>query len=512
MLQTLVFIFFAFALYVLIARVFFGLPDRPEPSRDQPSTDLSTSLLSTGIKKLNAQHEHLSGIKILDRGIDAFVARMALIQGAERSIDLQYYIWHKDITGLMLLTALKEAANRGVRVRLLVDDNGISGMDEIFSELNQHPRVDVRLYNPFVLRNFKILNFTFDFFRLNRRMHNKSLVVDDVVAISGGRNIGDEYFGIGENTQFVDLDILTIGQVIPAFIDHFNLFFNSDSAYPIDTLIKHENNTSSQLDTESDMIKTSRHYDSYLKAINANKLVDEIINNTIHIEWVEVTMTADDPGKTTGSHQQSDLMVSRLTDILDKPNLKLDIVSPYFVPGDAIDMFLNLESEGVNVRILTNSFEATDVIPVHSGYAKYRKKLLSSGAELYELKSDITKDKDTIGLMGSSASSLHAKTFAVDESLVFIGSFNFDPRSTMLNTEMGVLIKSPNLAKAIHRHFDDDLNHHTYHLSLDKNREVVWFEQSAGGETTVYHDDPNASGMQKFMIKLLGILPINWLL
>ncbi len=499
---------------IVVARWVFKLPVVDHSTDLKPTSVLADTYLSQQFKPVNANHQGLTGIKVLSDGMDAFTIRMFLIKHAMQSIDAQYYIWHKDLTGLLLLSALKEAADRGVQVRLLLDDNGIDGLDEIIAELNQHPLIDIRLYNPFMIRGFKVINFTFDFFRLNRRMHNKALIVDGVAAVSGGRNIGDQYFGTGEHAQFVDLDILTVGQVIPSMLENFAVFFNSEVSIPAE-LILHPTPSGTQFYHLANALSPfvdSEQFASYTSDIKSSQFLLDILNGQFIDEWTKVTMISDDPRKTLGIHYEDELMVTRLNAILDSPETKIDVVSPYFVPGDGVEVFTNLQAKGVNVRILTNAFEATDVVPVHSGYAKYRQQLLAAEVQLFELKAhQINKDKG-LGIVGSSASSLHAKTFAVDEQLTFIGSFNFDPRSTMLNTEMGVLIKSEKLANRIHQHFDDKLPNDAYTLSLNEANKIIWREKVSESTYLEHSNDPNSTWQQRAFIKLLGLLPIQSLL
>lgn len=505
------------AFYVVIARLIFKLPKIYHCHQEIDITPKKHSTLAEKIKLLASDHQGKSGIRVLLDGTDAFTMRMELINQAERSIEAQYYIWHKDLSGLMILSALKQAADRGVKVRLLMDDHGNEGLDNILSELNQHKMIDIRLYNPFVLRSFKLINFTFDFFRLNRRMHNKVMIVDNVAAISGGRNIGDEYFSTGDNAQFVDLDVLTIGEVLPSMVENFDLFYHSQVSVPVHRLINPDRskNKPNYLMDSFEIFKHSDQYNVFLKAIKSSKISRDIQNGQVINEWTNVTMISDDPRKSQGIHREDELMITRLISILKSPREKIDIITPYFVPGDdGLRLFKYLESQAVNVRVLTNAFEATDVMPVHSGYTKYRLKLLKLGVSLFEFKAKQSNqnEKKYMGFMGSSASSLHAKTFAVDNQTVFIGSFNFDPRSTMLNTEMGVLIESENIATNIHQHFDDSLDTTSYKLALTGENNIMWLETVDNAKAKEYTQDPKSTMAQRIVLKILGFLPIQWLL
>lgn len=500
-------------LYVLVARQLFSLP----ALQRQDSHSISADKTSDWAQFINAQaqqHPNLSGIKPLASGLDAFIMRLLLIEKARFSIDAQYYIWHHDLTGLWLLQALKNAADRGVRVRLLLDDNGIGGLDGIISELNQHELIDIRLYNPFVVRRFKLINFTWDFFRLNHRMHNKAMIVDGLAAIVGGRNIGDEYFNTGLNPHYNDLDVLTIGQVTPDIAANFDLFFNSQLAMPAQQIIEQVKGNNNLLEQALSPLKQSQQYHTYRQAVIDSELSQAIPNHELITTWSEVSLISDHPKKSLGIDRKDVLMVTRLISILESPQSQVDIVTPYFVPAKSVHLLANLTARGVKVRILTNSFEANDVIPVHAGYAKYRKPLLQAGVKLFELKTNhaIEENKADLGFMGSSGASLHAKTFAVDGRLVFIGSFNFDPRSARLNTEMGVVIDDPRLARDIHRHFQEDLHRQAYRLQLDDAGNIVWLEYQNPEHSVEYHKDPNSTALQRMMLTIIGWLPIQKLL
>lgn len=503
-----------FAIFVVVARQLFPLPTFQHQS---DSRSLPAPTFSPWAKYINTQaqqHPNLSGIKPLASGLDAFIMRLLLIKKAEVSIDAQYYIWHHDLTGLWLLQAIKEAADRGVRVRLLLDDNGIGGLDGIINQLNQHELIDIRLYNPFVFRRFKLINFTWDFFRLNHRMHNKAMIIDGLATIIGGRNIGDEYFNTGLNPHYNDLDVLTIGKVTADIADNFDLFYNSTLAIPAQHIINQTKVNKDLLGQAVTPLKQSQQYHTYRQAIINSELAQAIPNHDLVTTWSDVKLISDHPKKSLGSNRKDVLMVTRLSSILESPESKVDIVTPYFVPAKSVHLFANLAARGVKLRILTNSFEANDVIPVHAGYAKYRKPLLQAGIELYELKANhaIEENKADLGFLGSSSASLHAKTFAADDHLVFIGSFNFDPRSAHLNTEMGVVIDDPQLARDIHQHFQKDLHRQAYKLQLDEKGHITWLEYQSPGDTVEHHKDPNSTALQRMMLTLIGWLPIQKLL
>ena len=450
----------------------------------------------------------LTGVTPLGNGADAFATRIMLADAAVSSIDAQYYIWHGDLTGSLLLDALRRAADRGVRVRLLLDDNGTSGLDAEIAQLNVYPNVEVRLYNPFNLRRLKVLSYGFDFFRLNRRMHNKSFTVDGLATIVGGRNIGDEYFGIGATPLFVDLDVLAVGKIVPEVSVDFDRYWASPSAYPAGAIVKATGG-----DPISDRLARWRddpRFHQYKAILNASDIITPLSRGTLDLEWTDAVLVSDDPVKGQGAVPREDLLTGQLTRAVGSIERRIDGVTPYFVPTRAgVDAFAKLEARGIQVRMLTNSLEATDVLPVHSGYAKRREAMLASGVALYELRRLASPDTpDDLGVFGSSGASLHAKTFAVDGQRIFIGSFNFDPRSIQLNTEMGLLIDSEVLAKRLHAAFDDGFSGLAWRVEK-QNGKLVWADPATGVVTT---EEPGSSTFRNLALKLIGWLPVEWLL
>lgn len=457
----------------------------------------------------------LSGVLALDNAMDAFAARVLLIDAAERSIDIQYYIWRDDITGNLLLHALHKAAQRGVRVRLLLDDNGISGLDHKLAALNKQPGVEVRLFNPFPFRTWKQLGFITDFSRLNKRMHNKSLTVDGLLTIVGGRNVGDEYFGATQGVAFADLDVLATGPIVDDMSHDFDRYWNSESAYPVALLI--DTPTSDRVQAivhEEATTATIAQAQAYVQAVAQSSFIERLLAEQLNFLWVPVHIVSDDPAKVLDKAHQAGLLTSRLQAVLNQPELSVDIVSPYFVPTEqGVEILAALVRQGVQVRVLTNSLLATDVLPVHAGYAKYRVPMLKSGVSLYELRSEQnrTRPKEKAGLFGSSGTSLHAKTFAIDGKRVFVGSFNFDPRSARLNTELGFVIESPEMARAVAEAFDHGLREYAYQLGLNREQQLIWLEQTPEG-MNILSNEPGAGLWTCLYVGFLSLLPIEPLL
>jgi putative cardiolipin synthase len=455
-----------------------------------------------------------TGIHALPQPRDAFATRALLAGAADRSIDVQYYIWHDDEVGNLLFEALWHAAERGVRVRMLLDDMNTKGLDPVIAALDDHPNIEVRLYNPLVQRGFRVLNFVGDFERVNRRMHNKSFTVDNQVTVVGGRNIGNEYFAAGSGVLFADLDVVAVGAVVPAVSKQFDLYWNSPSAYPAKPFVGAGD--SSLLPAKFAGNRADPDAAAYIEAVRATPIVRDILDGRLTFEWTTARVVNDDPAKTLDTTARSDILLfPELVRAIGRPGKSLDLVTPYFVPGEGgTDALVHLAKDGIAVRILTNSLSASDVSAVHSGYAKRREALLRGGVKLYELKSTAARDAPDADMsVGSSASSgLHAKTFAVDRERVFVGSFNFDQRSARLNTEMGLVIDSSALAQRLADGFDRQVPIVAYEVRIgpDGNR-LQWIEHTPTGERR--HDiEPGTGWWERFKVNVLSVLPIEWLL
>lgn len=455
----------------------------------------------------------LSGVLPLLDGPQSFAARVALIRAADQALDVQYYIWHRDTTGLILLDELRQAAARGVRVRLLLDDNGIDGMDADLAALDALPGIEVRLFNPFMLRAFKPLGYVFDFARLNRRMHNKSLTADGAMSILGGRNIGDVYFGFGDGVQFLDSDVLVAGEAAQAIGRDFDAYWHSDSAHPVARIVDPAAEALPALIDDARRSAASDDGRVYFQRLADSPLARQLRSGELPMEWTAVTVISDDPAKGLGRAVERGLLFPRLIELVSRPDRSVDLVSAYFIPGKQFaDGMANLARHGVQVRILTNSQVATDVVLVHGAYARYRKRLLRAGVNLLELKPEFSPrdEPEQMGFAGSSSASLHSKVIGVDGERVFIGSYNFDPRSLFLNTEMGVLVESPRLAAALGTAFDERFGPISYRLELDARDELVWVE--GGAEPVVHATEPGTGPLSRLAVKLLGMLPIESLL
>ncbi|MHB2267441.1 phospholipase D-like domain-containing protein [Aliihoeflea sp. PC F10.4] len=495
-----------------------------------PAPDVSGTTLARAIGPYAARHPGLSGVYLLSDGTEAFATRMALIRQAEKTLDLQYYIWRGDRTGTLLLEAALEAAERGVRVRLLLDDNGIDGLDNVLFALDRHQNIEVRLFNPFPIRWPKAIGYAFDFRRLNRRMHNKSLTVDGHATIVGGRNIGDEYFGVEDGPLFADLDVLAIGPVVADTGVQFERYWNASSAFPARLLLRRVGPRDlRRLRRRSSIVERDPAAKRYVEAMRDLEIVRELADARLPMEWAKVRLFADDPKKALGAEKTH--LAGLLQNVIGTPQRELQIISGYFVPGRVgVADLTSMRKRGVDISILTNAYEASDVSVVHAGYAPYRKALVAAGIKLYEMRAQ-TRQVPTrrerrkgarigvsrrlrgsgsaaVSALRAGATTLHAKTFSVDRERLFVGSFNFDPRSVDLNTEMGVVIESPRLAGIAADLFTDDVPQMAYRVVTNGSGRIAW--QEASGRVRL--EEPGMGFASRAFIGLLKRLNIEWLL
>ncbi|HSC80722.1 MAG TPA: phospholipase D family protein [Chitinolyticbacter sp.] len=482
------------------------------PARTQeapaPVIDTQDTMLARTARKLADAHADLSGIYPLEHGRDALIARLALAMTAEKTLDLQYYIWHNDVTGRLVTAKVVEAADRGVKVRVLLDDVGSKPDDETLLGLAGHPNIEVRLFNPVSQRWLRTLGMLLEFRRVNRRMHNKSFTADDHVTIVGGRNIGDEYFEANPEIDFSDLDVLAVGPVVAQVETSFDLYWRHERAIPIKAFYPRVD-TQAKLAALRVTLAAQQRLDratGYLQQLQKDALALQLRDATLPFYWGNAQALYDHPDKLT--EQPTRTLIERLAPVATQTDRSLDIVSPYFVPGKGGTAWLvQRVAQGMRVRVLTNSLAATDVGMVHAGYAPYRKPLLKGGVQLYELKPDpaYPRRKGGSGWTGSSRASLHAKSFIFDRRHVFIGSLNLDPRSIELNTEIGILLDSPALADHMADQFDELVADETYRLSLDDGK-LQWHDPDS---EAVHDHDPETSLLRRLGVDLLRLLPIE---
>jgi cardiolipin synthase C len=490
-----------------------SLPEQGNRIATHAITGTTNTRLAEAFMPGEAAHPGDDAFHLLSNGVDALIARVMLSETAERSLDLQYYIWHDDLTGREMAASVLRAADRGVRVRLLIDDLGTNANDQLLLALASHPHIEVRLFNPVANRTFKKIGSAFEFSRVNRRMHNKAFIADNEAAILGGRNIGDEYFGASSTVAFGDLDVLMHGPVVHEVSNAFDLYWNSDAAYPIENLLGKEANSNAlaAYRAKLDAYILSEQHSPYV-AQARERMASVIASRDAAFSWGKATLLYDDPAKITrrpGDTQGH--LITQLKALKLAPSDELLIVSPYFVPRkEGVDWLRSMTARGVRVTVLTNSLAATDVAAVHAGYARYRRDLIEAGVRLYELKpvASDKKNDDRKSTFGSSKASLHAKTYVFDRKRIFIGSMNLDPRSLDLNTEIGVYCESADAAAQVADGIGENIDRIAWRVELRDTR-MVWIDTGANGHMTELDSEPDVSTLKRFGIWMLGILPIE---
>ena len=496
-----------------------SLPENVGRTTSHAYTDTEDTRLGQSRRDEIDRHPGESGFVVLGNGLDAFVARALLASRAERSIDAQYYLLHDDLTGRLFIDQLIKAADRGVRVRLLVDDMDLGGRTLGAAVLDSHPNVEVRLFNPFSRDSGRVIQLVTRFGSVTRRMHNKSFTVDNQAAILGGRNIGDEYFEADPEVAFTDVDVLVIGPVVEEVSASFDNYWNSELAYPATALLGRAP-TAEEIRERFEALDAfvAEQTDSaYLEALRDSDLANQLRANEVQFEWGDAHVVQDEPEKILAERSaKSYHLAPQLSPYFRGVKDELYIFSPYFVPGKRGTAFLSdLSRRGVQVRVVTNSLASTDVPVVHSGYAKYRKDLLRAGVELSEMKSQPGKARKRgwSGSGGSTKASLHSKAFIFDRTHIFIGSLNLDPRSIHENTEIGVVLTSPELLGRMGPELDEAVDRVAFRLELEtdvQGRErIVWYEASKGKAQQTYYVDPNTGFWQRFSVGFMGLLPVE---
>jgi cardiolipin synthase C len=457
----------------------------------------------TSLGKIVADEQtgnNFSGIRLLSSGEEALASLIALADHAERTLDIQYYIIHEDDSSRILLHHVRLAADRGVRVRVLVDDLNTAGEDRRFMHLGEHPNIELRVFNPFPAGRFatwtRFLASASSIRRINHRMHNKLFVADNALAITGGRNIGDQYFTRDQYSNFIDLDVVAAGYIVPELSASFDEFWNSKYAFPIASI-------AGRVDAEpasTPVVETGT-------ATNANWLEHELDAHAIQLDWVPATVLADQPEKIgSGTPGAEELTIANDTSaLMSSANEELIIISPYFVPGkDGVELMRKLVARGVHIRILTNSLASTDSPLVHIGYSRYRVELLKLGVDLREVRPKLGQKRVRFHPYKSSNASLHAKALVIDQKIVFIGSLNMDERSARINSELGLVIRSPEISRQVTSLLDDISTEGSYKLQLlNHSNRIAWTSGEPGSEK-VWFSDPETTRLQRLSLKLLS--------
>ncbi len=503
-----------------------GCASLPGDVQRLPSSALARSDSSSlgRIATASLPDDELTGFRLMPTGPFALDTRLALIQRAEHSIDVQYYVMQNDATGRYLMRSLRDAALRGVRVRLLLDDLYTADTDHLLLGLAAHPNLEVRLFNPFPAGRDQLLTrfiaSAFDFNRVNRRMHNKLMVVDGVMAVAGGRNIADEYFMRHEQANFVDLDAFVIGEMLPRLRDFFDDYWNSPVVFPLAALLPATDTPEvlrAAFDRQTGPDSTPPPLPPLPSAVDVlgyGPIAEELNFGRLGLVWAFATAYADPPQRLKGLGASYALVPLEdvesvgysVRDMMRGARQEVVLTSPYLVPGErGMALVADLRERGVKVKMLTNSLAATDEPLVHIGYRKYRGDLLKLGVDLYELSPVRVKRASRLGFLTPSHGRLHAKTVVVDRSKVFIGSMNFDPRSDKINTEMGMFIDSPVLAREVLRLMDLDKLQASFRVSLANDGSLRWMAADDEGEVS-YDSEPEVEFSTRLWLELLAPL------
>ena len=475
----------------------------------------SEALVNTGdtylgkeVASWTARHPGKSGFYPLVSGIDALGARLALIDRAERTIDAQYFLMKPDDAGKLFTFKLLEAADRGVRVRLLLDDIFTTVDDDIFVVLNEHPNIELRLFNPVGRGGFYYANYLGNFKLANRRMHNKSFIIDNQVSIVGGRNIADEYFELLTNAEFRDFDMLAIGPVAAEISRTFDRFWNHKLAVPVealDTGKKLPDLAAARANIDKKTIETSKAI--YNRALSSQLIQDLIDERETYFPADSVVVT-DDPEKLLNKVSENyQVLVTAIAKVIDEAESEVVVLTPYFIPGkNGVEFWRSITKKGVRVVVITNSLASNNHIPVHSAYARYRHDLIDAGVELYEIRVDSSKVPKGSDQKGYDAVTLHTKGMLIDRRETFVGSLNLDPRSIDINTEMGVLIENADLTAGLAEALFMNLPGYTYRVTENEKGKLRW-TALINGEEVVEKQEPQTSGWLRFKAFLFRVVP-----
>lgn len=500
------------------------------PGADFPKTESraldhpETTALGRVVEPRAQEHRGLSGFRLVARGSDGFALRAEMVDAAQRTIDAQYFVFQSDASGLLLQDALLRAAKRGVRVRILIDDTQAEGQNDHILLLAAESKIDVRLYNPFAYRGsigfIRATEFLLNASRLNYRMHNKLLIVDNEIGLAGGRNVGDEYFETGKQYQFGDYDIFAMGPIVRDLSASFDTYWNSALSIPAEAVLGKAPGGPG-LEALEHKLATNRSNQSateLAQRADEGAPLDRLLESDHKVVWAKAEAIYDSPDKADSeSAEHTDATLRRrIMQTARAVRKELVVVSPYFIPGDSgMRLFDDLRKRGVRVRVLTNSLASTDVPLVHAAYSHYRRPLLADGVELYEARPVPGAPHERGGMLKAPSAgqfALHAKVFVFDRQRIFIGSANFDRRSSRLNTEFGLLIDSPELAQQVIERFETIAQPaNSYVLALSKTAivpQIVWRTEE-NGRPIEYTHEPDDDGLRVLKAEFLSWLPLD---
>jgi putative cardiolipin synthase len=448
-----------------------------------------------------------SGFFPLISGTDALGARLRLIDAAEKTIDVQYFLMKTDAAGYVFSAALLAAADRGVRVRFLLDDIFTTVKNEELAIIDGHQNIELRLYNPISRRGVGVFNYLGHFKSANRRMHNKSFIVDNKVAIVGGRNIADEYFELNTKGEFLDLDMVAVGPIAADVSKAFDSFWNHSRAVPAEAVI----GTFSEQDVAKFRAQVDRDFLEEARSVYQDAFDSNLMRNFESEETplysADAIVLTDDPDKLVSEiSQENMILIQAMADIVEEAKTEVVVLSPYFVPGDeGVEFWRSIVAKGVRVVIITNSLASNNHTSVHSGYSKYRKEIIRAGVELYEARANAVSDPGEGGTKAKSMT-MHTKAMIFDRERLFVGSLNLDPRSIEINSEMGIVVTSAEMSGKLADLLFESLGDWTYRVKLNEDGRLRWHATIDGTEI-VETSEPLAAWYTKFNAWFLKIGP-----
>jgi len=501
---------FRFLLLLLCAAVITGCAtvsfNEPK-SYSEAITETADTHLGKGVSEWVEVHGGLSGFYPLTQGMDALGVRLRLAEVAEKSIDLQYFLMKDDTAGAVMMNALLKAADRGVRVRFLLDDIFTTARDRGLLLLNQHPNIEVRLFNPVSRRGFSTLNFVGDFRQANRRMHNKSFTVDNQMSVVGGRNIADEYFQLKTGSVFVDFDVLAMGPIAAEISESFDNYWNHSRAVPMDQIATNKEDEELEVVRAEIAEEFDGIYDTVYKQALGSQLLQDLIADRQPLFPAEARVLSDSPDKLINEISEEHMQLATdLLDVLHSARNEVIFISPYYVPGKGgVQLVQDLVDKGVRVIVLTNSLASNNHVPVHGGYARYRKDVIRAGVELYEARANAAGELQGAN-EGVDTLTLHTKAFLIDRRYLFVGSLNLDPRSIQINAEMGLLIDSEDMISDLTSDPDARLAAVAYRVVLNEKGKLEWHGR-INGEEVIETREPLTSPWLRFKAGFLRIAP-----
>lgn len=476
----------------------------------------------------------LSGFHLVSSGEEAYGTLVTLADRATRTLDLQYYIVAADESSREILRHVRAAAERGVHVRLLVDDLHSDGKDPAFLRFARHPNIEVRYFNPFPGGRFskatRFLSSLTDVRRVNRRMHNKVFIADNALAMTGGRNIGNAYFLRAPDTNFVDLDVIVAGPAVRRLSEAFDRYWNSEFAFPVESLAREQQPgrpgaapgmpASSPGGPEQALVDEAAQREAERKRLEASGMtaparidpgksflaLELSKGGKLPLDWARASVLVDDPAKVSPDKlQDSDgSLIDEFAKMVNSAREEVILITPYFVPGErGVQWLTGLSARGVKVRVLTNSLAATDSPIVHVGYKRYRKDLLRGGVELHELKTRLNRQQRAVGDFKSSQASLHVKAAVVDRTHLFVGSMNLDPRSVTQNTETGIIVENARLAGRVAQLFSGAIGENSWRVQLSPEGKVQWVDGS-GKDAVVLDTEPDTKWSERIWVDVLA--------